>query len=61
VDEEVEVDAERLLSDARLQGVRVSAIDNLDRPPKARLEKDRQLVVGSRRRPRHDVRRHRTA
>ena len=32
------------LSDARLQGVHVTAIDNLDRPPKARLEKDRRLL-----------------
>ena len=31
------------LSDARLQGVHVRAIDNLDRP-KARLEKDRPLL-----------------
>jgi two-component system sensor histidine kinase KdpD len=31
------------LSDARLQGVHVRAIDNLDRP-KARLEKDRRLL-----------------
>ena len=30
------------LSDARLQGVHVRALDNLDRPPKARLEKDRR-------------------
>jgi two-component system sensor histidine kinase KdpD len=32
------------LSDARLQGVYVRALDNLDRPPKARLEKDRRLL-----------------
>ena len=32
------------LSDASLQGVHVRAIDNLDRPPKARMEKDRQLL-----------------
>jgi two-component system sensor histidine kinase KdpD len=32
------------LSDARLQGVYVLAIDNLDQPPKAQLEKDRQLL-----------------
>jgi len=32
------------LSDARLQGVYVRAIDNLDRPPKARLEADRRLL-----------------
>ena len=32
------------LSDARLQGVHVRAIDNLGRPPKARLEKDRRLL-----------------
>ena len=32
------------LSDARLQGVYVPAIDNLDRPPKARLEADRRLL-----------------
>ena len=32
------------LSDARLQGVHVRAIDNLDRPPAARLEKDRKLL-----------------
>ena len=32
------------LSDATLQGVYVRAIDNLDRPPKARLEKDRRLL-----------------
>jgi two-component system sensor histidine kinase KdpD len=32
------------LSDARLQGVHVRAIDNLDRPPKERLEKDRRLL-----------------
>jgi two-component system, OmpR family, sensor histidine kinase KdpD len=32
------------LSDARLQGVHVRAIDNLGRPPAARLEKDRKLL-----------------
>jgi two-component system, OmpR family, sensor histidine kinase KdpD len=32
------------LSDARLQGVHVRAIDNLDRPPAGRLEKDRKLL-----------------
>jgi two-component system sensor histidine kinase KdpD len=32
------------LSDARLQGVNVRAIDNLARPPAARLEKDRKLL-----------------
>ena len=32
------------LSDARLQGVHVRAIDNLDRPPRARLEEDRRLL-----------------
>jgi two-component system, OmpR family, sensor histidine kinase KdpD len=32
------------LSEARLQGVYVRALDNLDRPPKARLEKDRRLL-----------------
>jgi two-component system sensor histidine kinase KdpD len=32
------------LSDARLQGVYVRDIDNLDRPPKARLEQDRRLL-----------------
>ena len=32
------------LSDARLQGVYVRALDNLDQPPKARLEKDRRLL-----------------
>ena len=32
------------LSDARLKGVHVRAIDNLDRPPKARLEADRRLL-----------------
>ena len=32
------------LSDARLQGVHVRAIDNLDRPPEARLERDRTLL-----------------
>jgi two-component system, OmpR family, sensor histidine kinase KdpD len=32
------------LSDARLQGVHVRAIDNLDRPPAARLEEDRKLL-----------------
>jgi two-component system sensor histidine kinase KdpD len=32
------------LSDARLQGVHVLAIDNLGRPPKERLEKDRRLL-----------------
>jgi two-component system, OmpR family, sensor histidine kinase KdpD len=32
------------LSDARLQGVHVRAIDNLDRPPAARIEKDRTLL-----------------
>jgi two-component system sensor histidine kinase KdpD len=32
------------LSDARLQGVHVRAIDNLDQPPKARLEEDRRLL-----------------
>ena len=33
------------LSDARLKGVHVRAIDNLDRPPKARMERDRQLLA----------------
>jgi two-component system, OmpR family, sensor histidine kinase KdpD len=32
------------LSAARLQGVHVRAIDNLDRPPEGRLEKDRKLL-----------------
>ena len=32
------------LSDARLQGVYVRAIDNLDQPPKARLDEDRRLL-----------------
>jgi two-component system, OmpR family, sensor histidine kinase KdpD len=32
------------LSDARLQGVHVRAIDNLDQPPKAQLERDRRLL-----------------
>jgi two-component system sensor histidine kinase KdpD len=32
------------LSDARLEAVHVRAIDNLDRPPKARLEQDRRLL-----------------
>jgi len=32
------------LCDAALQGVHVRAIDNLDRPPAARLEKDRRLL-----------------
>ena len=32
------------LSDARLQAVHVTAIDNLDRPPRARLEEDRRLL-----------------
>ena len=32
------------LSDARLQGVHVRAIDNLDQPPEARLETDRTLL-----------------
>jgi two-component system sensor histidine kinase KdpD len=32
------------LSDARLQGVHVRDIDNLGRPPKARLEQDRRLL-----------------
>ena len=32
------------LSDARLQAVHVRAIDNLGRPPAARLEKDRKLL-----------------
>jgi two-component system, OmpR family, sensor histidine kinase KdpD len=32
------------LCDARPQGVYVRAIDNLDRPPAARLEKDRKLL-----------------
>jgi two-component system sensor histidine kinase KdpD len=32
------------LSDARLQGVYVRAIDNLDRPPTARLDEDRRLL-----------------
>ena len=32
------------LSDARLQGIHVRAIDNLDRPPRARLEEDRRLL-----------------
>jgi two-component system sensor histidine kinase KdpD len=32
------------LSNARLQGVYVRALDNLDQPPKARLTKDRQLL-----------------
>jgi two-component system sensor histidine kinase KdpD len=33
------------LSDARLEGVHVRAIDNLDRPPTARLEQDRRLLA----------------
>ena len=33
------------LSDARLQGVHVLAMDNLDQPPGARLEQDRRLLV----------------
>src|SRR6202021_1821299 len=32
------------LSDARLRGVHVRDIDNLDRPPKARLDQDRRLL-----------------
>jgi two-component system sensor histidine kinase KdpD len=32
------------LSDARLQGVYVRALDNLDQPPETRLKKDRQLL-----------------
>jgi two-component system sensor histidine kinase KdpD len=32
------------LSDARIKGVHVRAIDNLDQPPKARLEEDRRLL-----------------
>jgi len=32
------------LSNARIQGVYVRALDNLDQPPKARLKKDRQLL-----------------
>jgi two-component system, OmpR family, sensor histidine kinase KdpD len=32
------------LSDARLKGVYVRAIDNLDRPPQARLDEDRRLL-----------------
>jgi two-component system, OmpR family, sensor histidine kinase KdpD len=32
------------LCDARLEGVHVRAIDNLDRPPAARLDKDRKLL-----------------
>jgi two-component system, OmpR family, sensor histidine kinase KdpD len=32
------------LSDARLQGVHVRAIDNFDRPPEARLASDRKLL-----------------
>ncbi len=32
------------LSDARLRGVHVRAIDNLDRPPQARLDEDRRLL-----------------
>jgi two-component system sensor histidine kinase KdpD len=32
------------LSDARIQGVHVLAIDNLGRPPRERLEKDRRLL-----------------
>jgi len=32
------------LSDARLRGVHVRDIDNLDRPPKAQLEQDRRLL-----------------
>jgi K+-sensing histidine kinase KdpD len=32
------------LSDARLQGVYVRAIDNLDQPPQARLDEDRRLL-----------------
>ena len=33
------------LSDARLEGVHVRAIDNLDRPPGTRLEEDRRLLA----------------
>jgi two-component system, OmpR family, sensor histidine kinase KdpD len=33
------------LSNARVKGVHVRAIDNLDRPPEARLEKDRKLLA----------------
>jgi two-component system, OmpR family, sensor histidine kinase KdpD len=33
------------LSDARLQGVHVRAIDNLDRPAPARLDEDRRLLA----------------
>ncbi len=32
------------LSDSKVQGVYVRAIDNLDRPPAARLERDRELL-----------------
>ena len=32
------------LSDAKVQGVYVRAMDNLDRPPGARLERDRELL-----------------
>ena len=32
------------LSDARVQAVHVTAIDNLDQPPRARLEEDRRLL-----------------
>ena len=32
------------LSDARIQGVHVRALDNLDRPARARLDEDRQLL-----------------
>ncbi len=32
------------LSEARLQGVHVRAVDNLDRPPQERLEQDRRLL-----------------
>jgi two-component system, OmpR family, sensor histidine kinase KdpD len=32
------------LSDATIQGVHVRAIDNLDRPPAARLDRDRKLL-----------------
>jgi two-component system sensor histidine kinase KdpD len=32
------------LSEARLQGVYVRAIDNLDQPPEARLDEDRRLL-----------------
>jgi two-component system, OmpR family, sensor histidine kinase KdpD len=33
------------LSDARVQGVHVRAIDNLDRPPRARLDDDRRMLA----------------